>query len=75
MKKPYFSIRFLDGLKQTPKDYDFCITPVLKFGRLPKDCDYQVLANGYALGLEWGHWAIVFQVFWFKTPLTNTQNK
>lgn len=66
MKKVYASVDFVNGLRQTPKDLDFCITPVLKFGRLPKDQEYQVLGDGICFGIEWGHWAVVLQLFTLK---------
>lgn len=55
MKKTKTVARFftVNGLKQSPKDLDFHITPVLTFGRT--QADDQIKA--WSIAIEWGHWA------------------
>ncbi len=64
MRKTKTVIKFhhVNGLKQIPKELDFCITPVLKFAQSD---DNHVGDIGYAHGLfiEWGYWAIGIAIF------------
>jgi hypothetical protein len=53
---------YVNGLKQSPKDLDFCITPTLKFARADKE-EVSDLGNAWGLCIEWGHWAFGFGVF------------
>jgi len=52
----------INGLKQKPKCLDFHITPVLTFGRAPSS-ELNHVASGWALFLEWGHWAVGFLTY------------
>lgn len=57
-KKPIITFGVVNGLKQSPKDYDFSITPCLKFGTLPPEDRTDILDDGYVIGIEWGYWAV-----------------
>ncbi len=53
--------KYINGLKQEPKELDFHITPVLTFSRAGKELEEYGTAWGICI--EWGHWAIGFGVF------------
>ena len=55
-------LKYINGLKQEPRDLDFCITPTIKFARADKN-EIQGLGKAWGLAIEWGHWAVGFGVF------------
>jgi len=54
-----FKVVLVNGLNQNPVDHDFHITPCLTYGSSDR------MEEGYAkgIGIEWGHWAIVFGIY------------
>ena len=52
--KTFIKLNFINGLKQEPKELDFCITPVLKFGMSNKE-EVGQLGSGWGLFIEWGY--------------------
>ena len=60
--KTFFKWKYVNGLKQVPKDLDFHITPVLTFGQATKE-EMDNLGTAWGLALEWGHWAIGFGIY------------
>lgn len=53
---------FANGLRQTPKDFDFAVFPNIVFSKPPEDVKIIDREKSFALALEWGHWAVVV---WF----------
>jgi len=58
MEKSYFKWKYVNGLKQIPKDTDFHITPVLTFGRAKVE-----EGSAWGICIQWGHWAYGFGVY------------
>ena len=60
--KSIIKIFYVNGLKQTPIDHDFHITPVLTFGRGDKN-EIGDLGTAWGIAFEWGHWAVGIGVY------------
>ena len=60
-----FTTFSIHGLNQTPKDFDFQITPSLVFSKADPD-EIGDLGFAYAIGIKWGYVAFGFKLFGAK---------
>lgn len=63
----YVSFSAVNGLRQSPKDYDFSITPTIIFSKPPEDVKIIDRGKAFAIALEWGYWAIAVWFVFTKT--------
>lgn len=63
MKTKYkISFFYINGLKQSPKDLDFNITPSLVFSKADPE-EVGDLGFAYAIGFKFGYWAVGIKLF------------
>ena len=53
---------YIDGRKQTPRDYDFCIIPTIKYSQADPQ-EVGDLGSAKGLAFEWGYWACGIGVY------------
>ena len=61
-KKTKVRLMFVNGLKQSPIDLDFHITPSLTFSRTDKN-EFKDLGSAWGICIEWGYWAVGIGVY------------
>jgi len=63
---------YINGVKESPKDLDFAITPCLVFATVDKT-EIDNMGFVYGLALNWGYWAIGIALY--KTYLKDNDEK